>query len=38
VNHLLVKATTGEVEEYAQLQDKTISPDVATTIAEWLRR
>jgi fermentation-respiration switch protein FrsA (DUF1100 family) len=38
VNHLLVKATTGEVQEYAQLQDKTISPDVATTIAEWLRR
>jgi fermentation-respiration switch protein FrsA (DUF1100 family) len=38
VNHLLVKATTGEVQEYAQLQDKAITPDVATTVAEWLKR
>jgi pimeloyl-ACP methyl ester carboxylesterase len=38
VNHLLVKATTGEVQEYAQLTEKTITPDVATTIAEWLKR
>ena len=29
VNHLLVKATTGEVQEYAQLTEKTIAPDVA---------
>ncbi len=38
VNHLLVKATTGEVQEYAELTEKTITPDVATTIADWLRR
>ena len=38
VNHLLVKATTGEVQEYAELTEKTITPDVATTIAEWLKR
>jgi pimeloyl-ACP methyl ester carboxylesterase len=38
VNHLLVKATTGEAAEYAQLQQKQISPDVAAGVAEWLRR
>jgi pimeloyl-ACP methyl ester carboxylesterase len=38
VNHLFVRATTGEVQEYAQLKDKTISPDVATTIADWLKK
>jgi pimeloyl-ACP methyl ester carboxylesterase len=38
VNHLLVKAKTGEVSEYADLPDKRISPDVATTIADWLKR
>ena len=38
VNHLLVKATTGEVQEYAELTEKTITPDVAATIAEWLKR
>jgi fermentation-respiration switch protein FrsA (DUF1100 family) len=38
LNHLLVPATTGEVEEYPQLPDKAISPNVATTIAEWLKK
>ncbi len=38
VNHLLVKATTGEVQEYGQLTEKQITPDVATAIAEWLKR
>jgi uncharacterized protein len=38
VNHLLVKATTGEVQEYAQLPDKAITPDVAITIGDWLKR
>jgi fermentation-respiration switch protein FrsA (DUF1100 family) len=38
VNHLLVKATTGEVQEYATLTEKHITPEVATRIAEWLRR
>jgi pimeloyl-ACP methyl ester carboxylesterase len=38
VNHLLVKATTGEVQEYGELAEKQITPDVATAIAEWLKR
>ena len=38
VNHLLVKATTGEVDEYPKLPERQIAPDVATTIADWLRR
>ena len=38
VNHLLVKATTGEVDEYSQLPEKTIVPDVASTIAEFLKK
>jgi uncharacterized protein len=38
VNHILVPATTGEVAEYPELKEKTISPDVAKTIAQWLRR
>jgi dipeptidyl aminopeptidase/acylaminoacyl peptidase len=38
VNHLLVKATTGEVQEYSQLTEKAISPEVASTIDTWLRR
>jgi pimeloyl-ACP methyl ester carboxylesterase len=38
VNHLLVKATTGEVQEYPLLAEKQITPDAAAAIAEWLRR
>jgi uncharacterized protein len=38
VNHLLVPAKSGEVEEYAVLEEKTISPDVAMTIADWLKK
>ena len=38
VNHLLVRASTGEVAEYAELKDKTVVPDVAVKIAEFLRR
>ncbi len=38
VNHLLAPATTGEVQEYAQLKEKTISPEVAATIAAWLKK
>ena len=38
VNHLLVPAKTGDVQEYAQLKQKAISPDVATTIAAWLKK
>ena len=36
VNHLLVRATTGEVTEYATLPDKTIVPEVAARIAAFL--
>jgi pimeloyl-ACP methyl ester carboxylesterase len=36
VNHLLVPAVTGEVSEYGSLSDKTISPSVVKTIADWL--
>jgi pimeloyl-ACP methyl ester carboxylesterase len=38
VNHLLVKATTGEADEYPKLDSRTITPDAATTIADFLRR
>ena len=38
VNHLLVRANTGEVAEYAELQEKAIVPDVADRIAEWLKK
>ena len=36
INHLLVPATTGEVSEYVSLPIRTISPDVAKSIANWL--
>ena len=38
VNHLLVKAKTGEVSEYSQLPDKTIDPEVPDHIATWLKK
>jgi uncharacterized protein len=38
INHLLVKATTGEVSEYSQLPDKTIDPEIADRIAIWLKK
>jgi len=38
VNHLLVRAETGEVAEYARLKEKTIVPEVAAKIADFLRR
>jgi pimeloyl-ACP methyl ester carboxylesterase len=38
VNHLLVPATTGEVGEYATLPNKKLEPQVATKIAEFLKR
>lgn len=36
LNHLLVAAKTGEVDEYAKLESKTVAPEVAAKIAEWL--
>jgi uncharacterized protein len=38
INHLLVPAKTGEVSEYNVLPSRTISPDVAAKIVEWLGR
>jgi pimeloyl-ACP methyl ester carboxylesterase len=38
INHLLVPATTGEVSEYGALKEKTVTPAVATAIADWLKK
>lgn len=38
VNHLLVNAKTGEVDEYAVLPDRTISPTISTAVADWLTK
>ncbi|MGE3512100.1 MAG: alpha/beta hydrolase family protein, partial [Vicinamibacterales bacterium] len=38
VNHLLVAAKTGEVDEYASLPDRTISPAVTRPILDWLKK
>lgn len=38
VNHLLVPAKTGQPDEYSQLADQRISPEVAGTIAAWLAK
>ncbi len=37
VNHLLVPAKTGEVDEYGTLGDSQISPLVVTAITDWLK-
>ena len=37
VNHLLVPATTGEVDEYSTLTTRTISPDVTAAIVQWVK-
>lgn len=38
VNHLLVPAKTGEVDEYSSLAGATVSPAVTTPIVEWLKK
>jgi pimeloyl-ACP methyl ester carboxylesterase len=38
INHLLVPATTGEVDEYGALKDKHISGEVTSAIAGWLQK
>jgi pimeloyl-ACP methyl ester carboxylesterase len=38
VNHLLVTATTGDIDEYASLPSRTIAPGVVDAIAGWLDR
>ena len=38
VNHLLVPATTGEVDEYGSLKDKQVSRQVTDAIVTWLKK
>jgi len=38
INHLLVPATTGEVDEYGTLKDKRVSPIVASSIVDFLQK
>jgi alpha-beta hydrolase superfamily lysophospholipase len=38
INHLLVPAVTGEVDEYASLKDKTVSQTLSAAIIDWLKR
>jgi len=38
VNHLLVPANTGEVDEYQRLTDRHVSPAVTTELINWLRQ
>jgi uncharacterized protein len=38
INHLLVPATTGAVEEYATLADKEVSSIATAAIASWMAR
>jgi hypothetical protein len=37
LNHLFVPAETGDVDEYALLQDKRVSPKVTDALVPWLR-
>ena len=36
VNHLFVRAETGQVDEYTTLSDRTLSPEVSAAIVSWL--
>jgi pimeloyl-ACP methyl ester carboxylesterase len=38
VNHLLVPANTGEVDEYGKLGNVNVSPDVLNAITSWLTK
>jgi fermentation-respiration switch protein FrsA (DUF1100 family) len=38
VNHLLVPAKTGDPAEYSSLADAQVSPEVARTIGEWIKK
>ena len=38
VNHLLVTATTGEMEEYGSLPEKQVSPAVTQALVTWLQK
>jgi pimeloyl-ACP methyl ester carboxylesterase len=36
VNHLFIRADTGQVDEYPTLSDRTMAPDVSAAIVSWL--
>ena len=38
LNHLLVPATTGELNEYASLEDKNVSPTLLDPLVGWIRQ
>jgi len=38
VNHLLVPAKSGEVDEYRELPDKHVAPAVTQALVEWLKK
>jgi len=38
INHLLVPAVTGEIDEYVSLTDRNISKDVTAAITDWLTK
>ncbi|MEQ1909632.1 MAG: hypothetical protein ABMA15_12465, partial [Vicinamibacterales bacterium] len=38
VNHLLVPAKTGEVDEYGKLSTEKVSPEVITALTSWLTK
>jgi fermentation-respiration switch protein FrsA (DUF1100 family) len=38
LNHLLVPATTGELEEYGSLKDSQVSPEVTNALVTWLQK
>lgn len=37
LNHLFLKAVTGEVDEYATLPDRSVSPEALSAIEGWLK-
>jgi fermentation-respiration switch protein FrsA (DUF1100 family) len=38
INHLLVPAVTGELDEYSKLQDRKISPRLLSALTDWARK
>jgi hypothetical protein len=38
VNHLLIPAVRGEIDEYATLKDQALSKDVTTAVTNWLTK
>ena len=38
INHLMLRATTGGVEEYGRLSDKNVASEVISVLTDWLAR